>query len=749
MGLATKTQIDEGDFTVVVSSAGPRKVRVAALSVTGGGGSAEIDALDDRVTAVEASVTALDSSVDTVVAAAAGSASSAAASASGAATSATNAASSATAASGSANAASASATAASTSSSAATTSANAAASSAGSASGSAASAATSATTATTKAGEAAASALAASGSADEAAASASTATTKATEASASASSAASSASTATTQASASSASAASASTSAGTATTKANEAAASASSAAASLAAVDSTVDSKLLIVSPIGGGTADDTASVQAAIDSAIAGNRTLFLRKGVVYTCTGLTVSGSLDIVGLGTLKQKASTSAHLLSVSGSNVLVDIRDITLDGDQTSQGAAITNALVKVTATGSRVSCFNVVFKRAAYHSIYWDADGDSATVDTLVIRACRFLDGREGNGAAYAAGDILVADLVNFIIDGNEFDSASAATVGRYAIATLANQTAVRQASQPQITNNRINRRGCDITQALGAIDLYMWADNAVVTGNVITNSTMAAIKAKHHNRSMLIANNVIDTVKSGSPGIAINGAAYVSIGTGTSIHDNVITGIAAAAAIAVEGIGTLGAGYPAACSIQNNKIWGCAAQGIKCDYMASVQITGNNINGGTIGVSVTTCDEFFFIAFNALTGQSSYAIYCDNNPATNSVASFDAQIIANIIAACAATYAVYCEGRNVSLRNNAFRACVNGALIGNASGLVTNANITGNEFIACSGTVAVSACGGMTALIATSNRWGGLSSALVQNSPVATTVSTGNNI
>lgn len=501
--------------------------------------------------------------------------------------------------------------------------------------------------------------------------------------------------------------------------------------------------------MSPVGGGTSDDTASVQAAIDSAIASGRTLFLRQGVVYTCTGLTVTASLNIAGLGTLKQKASTTANVLSVSGSGVAVDMRDVTIDGDQASQGGAITNALLKITATGSRVSCRNVIFKRAAYHSIYWDADGDSATVDTLVVRACRFLDGREGNGAAYATGDILVADLVNCLIDGNEFDSAAAVTVGRYAIATLANQTVTRQASQPQITNNRINKRGCDITQGLGAIDLYMWADNAVITGNVITNSTMVAIKAKHHNRSMLIANNVIDTVKSGSSGIAINGAAYVSVGTGTSIHSNIITGIAGAAAMAVEGIGTLGAGYPVACSITQNKIWGCTAQGIKCDYMASVQIMGNHINGGTIGVAISSCDEFFAIVSNAVTAQSSYAIYCDNNPTTNSVASFDAQVVSNIIAGCAATYAAYVEGRNVSFRGNTFRACVNGAQIGNASGLVVNANLSDNEFIGLSGTVGFSCCGGMTALISVGNRWGGLSSALVQNSPAATTVSTGNNV
>lgn len=48
MGLVTKTQIDEGDFTVVVSSAGPRKVRVAALSVTGGGGMTALIATSNR-----------------------------------------------------------------------------------------------------------------------------------------------------------------------------------------------------------------------------------------------------------------------------------------------------------------------------------------------------------------------------------------------------------------------------------------------------------------------------------------------------------------------------------------------------------------------------------------------------------------------------------------------------------------------------------------------------------------------------
>lgn len=465
-----------------------------------------------------------------------------------------------------------------------------------------------------------------------------------------------------------------------------------------------------------VGDGTADDTTAIQSAINKAISTSGYLYFPAGT-YIVSTITINNSLIVYGSGSLsiiKQKASTTDDMLKITGTGNNVVIDNLTFDGNFSNQAAQSTNSIIHTTADGSTstsdVFSFvvqNCEFRNPAYSSIRVQGDNLYTTREIAWILNNRFANGAEGVdnvGTDYIPRDIAMDDGVEAWIENNIFESDTVPTVGRCAIVVAETQTVNERLTELQIIGNRIEYRGCNVSQALGAIDLYIWATNCIVRDNIIKNSTESAIKWKQNGSKLTVLNNKIDT-RVGLTGLAINGnnptygtAKDLCIVEGNQISEwpGDTFGV-----IIVEGFTTPPDDYSDGITIRNNQLKDCSGWQIQVANTKSATIDGNQMYplSGTVGINASTLnDGQIRISNNYIGACSGYAILSVN---TN-LATCDVIVSNNTIVSNAETYAIYLKGRRITCNNNYISDSVGGVKLYT----ITDASVNDNFFKNLSG-------------------------------------------
>ena len=470
-----------------------------------------------------------------------------------------------------------------------------------------------------------------------------------------------------------------------------------------------------------VGDGTTDDTTAIQNAITEAIGTSGYLYVPAGT-YIASTLTINNSLTVYGAGSLsviKQKSSTADDLLKITGTGNNVIIDNLTFDGNFAGQAAQSSNSIIRATADGSTslANVFSLVvqnceFRNPAFSAVRVQGDNLATTREVAWILNNRFVNGAEGVdnvGQDYNPRDIAMDDLVEAWIQNNIFESDSApSNFGRCAIVIQQTQTLVERLTELHIIGNRINRRGCNVSQSLGAIDLYIWGSNCVVRDNIIKNSYASAIKWKQNAARLTVLNNKIDTLQV-AVGSALNGnnptngtAKDLCIVEGNQVNDwpGATSGV-----IVIEGFTTPPDDYSEGIVIRNNQLKDCSGWQIQVANTKSATIDGNQMfpNSGVVGIVATTAnDGQLRITNNFIGACSSYAIV---TVGTN-VATFDSIVNGNTVISNAQTYSIYLAGRRVTCNDNYVADSVGGISLAT----ITDAEVCNNFFKNLSGGIAV---------------------------------------
>lgn len=468
------------------------------------------------------------------------------------------------------------------------------------------------------------------------------------------------------------------------------------------------------------GDGVTDDTSAVQAAITAAQDSIGVLYVPAGT-YIISTVTISGNLILTGSGTpsiFKQKGATVGNMINITGTGNNVVIENMTFDGNYTAQAAASLNSIIESTADGaSFTDVFSLIvqnceFRNPAYASIRVIGDNTFTTRELVWITDNKFIDGAEGidnPSNDYNPRDIALDDAVEAWVENNLFDSTNAPSYGRSAIIVAQTQTTTERFTEANIIGNRINRRGCNTSQALGAIDLYIWATNCVVRDNVIKNSIQSAIKWKQNGASLRVVNNSISTALIANVS-AINGNAptYAPARDNCLIDGNQIQEWNAGTSyvIALGGVFAATSDYSDGLMIINNQLKNTAGNQIFAFDTQNVGIINNQIFPTTTAIVGLFVDPRNYGAIrikdNYIGPCSSYSVYVVNATSTTEP---DVMFEGNYIAGSAQSYAVYMRGRYINISNNMMINVVNGYTCDNIDYLC----MTGNQVKDISGTVA----------------------------------------
>lgn len=505
------------------------------------------------------------------------------------------------------------------------------------------------------------------------------------------------------------------------------------------------------------GDGTTDDTAAIQAAITATQGSSGALLFTAGT-YLVSTLAVTSSLQLLGCGPqsiIKQKASTSGNIFSITGAGNNVMFDSLTFDGNYANQAAQSTNSTIHSTAIGGTLAdIFSLVvqnceFRDSTYAAVRVQGDNNPATREVAWIAGNRFINGAAGvdnPGATpdYIPRDIALDDAVEAWVENNVFESDTApATFGRSAIVVAQTQTATERLTELVIAGNRINRRGCNVSQNLGAIDLYIWAANCSVHDNIIKNSSASAIKWKQNAARLSITNNKIDSQL--VAGVALNGndPTHGSANDGCIVEGNQIANWdgATTGVIALSGYWSATTDFSLGVTCRNNQLIACSGYQIQILNTKAATVEGNQIYpaSATIGINASVGnDGEMRIRNNYIGACSNYAIYTANSNA----ATFDALVDGNVIVNNVNTYAAYIKARRVSFNGNHLAGCVNGVTFNT----VTDLEATGNLLRNFSGTIGL-LIDGVTNAALFGNSTTGITNGVFYNAAVTSKRDSGN--
>lgn len=506
-----------------------------------------------------------------------------------------------------------------------------------------------------------------------------------------------------------------------------------------------------------VGDGVVDDTAAIQSAIAATQGSGGRLFFPPGT-YMVSSLSISGSLQVNGCGPLavvKQKPGVTGNIFNITGTGTNVMFSNMTFDGNSSGQSAQSINSTIHSTAIGGTLAdIFSLVvqdceFRDSTYAAVRVQGDNNPATREVAWITGNRFINGGAGvdnPGATpdYIPRDIALDDAVEAWVENNVFESDTApATFGRSAIVVAQTQTATERLTELVIVGNRINRRGCNVSQNIGAIDLYIWAANCSVRDNIIKNSSASAIKWKQNAARLSITNNKIDSQL--VAGVALNGndptygsANDLCVVEGNQIAnwDGATTGV-----ITLAGYWSTTTDYSLGIVCRNNQLVSCSGYQIQIVNTKAATVEGNQIYpaSATIGINASVGnDGEMRIRNNYIGACSNYAIYTANSNA----ATFDALVDGNVIVNNANTYAAYIKARRVSFNGNHLAGCVNGVTFNT----VTDLEATGNLLRNFSGTIGL-LIDGVTNAALFGNSTTGITNGVFYNAAVTSKRDSGN--
>jgi hypothetical protein len=489
--------------------------------------------------------------------------------------------------------------------------------------------------------------------------------------------------------------------------------------------------------------GPVDSTAAVQSGIDWAIVSNQPLLIGPGL-HWITRLTIPASVKIIGTGTIRQMANTTGHMLNITGNGTTVTIEGVTLDGNCTAQVANSPNRIIRSTAVGhasgtpATLVCTDVTFRNPCVAAIQVQSDNVVTTSERLEVTNCRFIDGLEGSAAPiYAPSDIAVTNGVQVSVTGCDFRATTAQAIGRCAlvVANTAAAELVPKYSSIRFTGNDVTRRGYNVTSnLLGAVDLYIWAEDSIIANNRFSECTMSAIRWKSSGRRVKAIGNIITNTANGRVSISVNGSTVTGqVGDSHEVLFNTISG-GTGDGISMSGMDVSGTAFSRGHRAIGNVVSNCAGVAISMSQQESPSSIDNLTTDGTIGVRMQQGRGTITMRGNKATAHSTYAFYADNN-----IADAVLQMQNNTADACTGTYAVFAEATTVQASSNVVANSVNGFRFGAGTGL-TNLKVTDCQTVNLSGTFGFQVVGGVARLMMTSND-SAATTPLSEQSPVAT--------
>lgn len=387
--------------------------------------------------------------------------------------------------------------------------------------------------------------------------------------------------------------------------------------------------------------GVTDDTAAVQAAINAAY--GKRLLIPNGVCLV-SELSVTASISVDGTGTLKQKAGTVGHMITVSGTSTKFIARGITFDGNEQGQAVASPNCSIRFAAVGTGIDpavldVSGCTLKNGSNADISVVNDAVRSTVEKVLICGNRFLGGREGTAANYDPRYIDIRCPVDYVVSNNVFDLMKApANFGRAGIISYdANAAASLDKARGVISGNQmVNCGRNEASSTLGAIDIYNYARTVSVIGNSLTGSLGRGIQVKADAENISIVGNVIDGLTGIDAQISVNGSVDAFARGSVTVQGNTCLNSAQ------DGISCVGRNsgstiFARGLSISGNVVKGAVRRGIAAIDWTDATIVSNVVDTCESGIYLEGIKEAANVAANHVTDPTGNAIYVSPTSAT----------------------------------------------------------------------------------------------------------------
>lgn len=242
-----------------------------------------------------------------------------------------------------------------------------------------------------------------------------------------------------------------------------------------------------------VGDGTTDDTAAIQAALDTS---NVSVYIPEGT-YVVSSLTIDGK-KIYGSGELKWKDNSSSSMLSLENDGCA--IYGITFDGNGVNQSSSV---VMIVTVAATNLVIQDCTFKNGKYKGIVTDVAAstnikflDNAIYDWGTVANCDFVSFRSpefiasnnsftniGNGHSIRvglfSGDATTTAVYGGVVSGNTFEDTEHVCV-----------TGEIYTRQLSITGNTFN----NVEQGVKLENAGSTVYDISITGNTFINLTVS---------------------------------------------------------------------------------------------------------------------------------------------------------------------------------------------------------------------------------------------------------------
>lgn len=433
--------------------------------------------------------------------------------------------------------------------------------------------------------------------------------------------------------------------------------------------------------------GTADDTAVLQAAIDSGVS---SLLVPAQTTLNIGTVTIANNFSLYGeddTSTIKRLDNydldnTSAGFQTTTMFDIIqhgikVNFKNLTLDGNEQNQNVNTPSStlirfwdVVGESSDVLSINCSNVNFKNMTRSCITVKGNIYSSGHEFLNVDNCIFIDGRHGigsgdpqsaNASGFAPFYINVNDKFRVCISNNKFlfnKQISTSPFRNYAPGAI-RFTRVGATNNSQGSGGLVNNNyfyGCgrsdtgfenvpNTNNGLGVVEAYTVGKDIVVSNNKFELNRSSCVRAKASVDNLVISNNIMRNCE--ETGVSVGPMAdSVGVQTGRiTIEGNLIKSCQLNAII-VTGDLTRSPSYVEDISIVGNTVSevrnsvgssggneaAIAVRQASKIIVADNIISGANYNSGVTGIKTRLCQNVS-ISGNKIHGTSSVGINAQN--------------------------------------------------------------------------------------------------------------------
>lgn len=372
-----------------------------------------------------------------------------------------------------------------------------------------------------------------------------------------------------------------------------------------------------------------DSTVALQDAFESRA--NELNF--DGADTFASSIKINRSIALSGKGKITHSIEASAPLIDINSSDIDVSINDLELDGNRASQPAEFQGALLRLSSFSSRtsnvtlkVSC--VSFKNMSGFGCLLYGDFTSESGHDVSIKDCLFDGINEGNSSSYNPCQIFAADGIETLsVTGNVFKSGyDFSTFGACAFQLTSTNPASRATSNVTFSGNTSYGMGRSAANGLGALDVYVWGENLIITDNRMVDSFSPGLRAKASSENVIISNNHVINTQNNYEAISFanttTGVCYGSL----TVTGNVVDG--ANNGIFIEGA-TTDSFEEVTCN--SNVVKNVTNDGINLNNIENFTVNGNVVKStGRYGIFIKTWWGTANVSNNSIDTTGNIGIY-----------------------------------------------------------------------------------------------------------------------